>query len=60
VLIAHNGLRYDFPVLEKIYGFVVSFEKKLDTLILARLIFPDVRSSDGERNATRSHAESPV
>ena len=52
VLIAHNGLRYDFPVLEKLYGFSVPLEKKLDTLILARLIKPDVRSTDGELNAT--------
>ena len=29
------------------------FEKKLDTLILARLIYPDVRTSDGEENAER-------
>lgn len=51
VLIAHNGLDYDFAVLEKLYSYVVPFHKKLDTLVLARLIFPDVRSDDGEKTA---------
>ncbi len=53
VLIAHNGLRYDFPVLEKLHGFVVPVEKRRDTLVIARLKFPDIKELDSKANAKR-------
>jgi DNA polymerase I-like protein with 3'-5' exonuclease and polymerase domains len=47
VLIGHNIIRYDLPVLEKVCGFKVRPEVELlDTMILARLIFPNVRETD--------------
>lgn len=39
VLIAHNGIGYDFPVLKKLYGW--EFKGKIvDTLIMSRLLNP--------------------
>src|SRR5271166_336233 len=56
VLIAHNGLGYDFPVLEKLYGFKLPPERQLDTLVLARLIHPDVADKDKRLNLKRQKA----
>ena len=39
VLIMHNGVGYDWPLLEKLYNY--SFKgKKIDTLIMSRLLNP--------------------
>lgn len=39
VLIAHNGIGYDFPLLEKLYGY--KFKGKIvDTLLMSRLLNP--------------------
>jgi DNA polymerase-1 len=59
VLIAHNGLGYDFPVLEKLYGFVVPPRKQRDTLVIARLIHPNVKENDSKLNATRLAKKQP-
>ena len=39
VLIMHNGLGYDLPLLEKLYGYVFK-GKVVDTLIMSRLLKP--------------------
>lgn len=47
VLVGHNSIRYDLPVLKKVLGFAARTDQEvLDTLILARLIFPNVRDTD--------------
>jgi DNA polymerase-1 len=53
IVCAHNGIRYDFPVLEKLYGFVVPFEKQRDTLVIGRTIRPNIKETDGQLNASR-------
>jgi len=40
VLIMHNGLGYDWPLLEKLHGYVYK-GKKVDTLAMSRLQKPD-------------------
>jgi DNA polymerase-1 len=45
-LIGHNIQGYDIPVLEKLYGFSHSHIKTCDTLICARVIWPDVKEKD--------------
>lgn len=52
-LIAHNSLRYDFPGLEKVHGFVVPEEKQVDTLVIARTIYPNIKELDSRFNKTR-------
>lgn len=39
VLIAHNGIGYDFPLLEKLHGWKFK-GKKVDTLVMSRLLNP--------------------
>ncbi len=39
VLIAHNGIGYDWPLLEKLYGYKFKGQK-VDTLIMSRLLNP--------------------
>jgi hypothetical protein len=39
VLIAHNGIGFDWPLLKKLYGYEYK-GKKVDTLIMSRLLNP--------------------
>ncbi len=39
VLIVHNGIGYDWPLLKKLYGYEFK-GKKVDTLIMSRLLNP--------------------
>ena len=48
VIIGHNIIKYDIPVLEKIYKFQTR-AKVFDTLVATRLLFPDVRDQDFRR-----------
>jgi len=48
VIIGHNIIKYDIPVLEKIYKFQTR-AKVFDTLVATRLLFPDVRDQDFKR-----------
>ena len=45
VLVAHNGIRYDYPVLSKLTRFSPS-GRCLDSIVLARLIVSDVKDRD--------------
>ncbi len=40
VLIMHNGLHYDFPLMRKLYGYEFK-GKKVDTLVMSRLQQPN-------------------
>jgi DNA polymerase-1 len=42
----HNILKYDVPVLQKIYPWFQPKGRQLDTLIVARLIFPELGEMD--------------
>lgn len=48
VLIGHNIVGFDIPVIESLYpSFSVLFEgKTIDTLILSRLFYPDIQARD--------------
>lgn len=41
-VVAHNGVAFDFYVLEKVWGVKVPPEYQLDTLVLSRLYKPDL------------------
>lgn len=47
LLVGHNIIRYDLPALLKVLGFVPK-GRILDTLVLAQLRYPDIRTSDEE------------
>lgn len=47
-IIAQNGIKYDIPVIQKLYPwFTVDESKVIDTLVLSRLIYSDLRDRDG-------------
>lgn len=46
LIIGHNVIGYDIPVLTKLYGFEVPREKVMDTLILARLVYSNIKDLD--------------
>lgn len=39
--IAHNGIMFDFPLLNKLWGIKYDYKRIIDTLILSRLLHPD-------------------
>ena len=46
-IVGHNVIGFDVPALRKLYGF--THDNVIDTLVLARCIFPDVRNDDFKR-----------
>ena len=52
-LIAHFGIGYDFPALEKVCGFKVPEEKQVDTVVISRLKFPNIAELDARFSETR-------
>lgn len=48
IIVGHNIINYDIPALQKIYhSFNPSKDKVVDTLVLSRLIFSNLRDTDG-------------
>lgn len=47
-IIFHNGIKFDLPAIQKVYPwFKIPEDRLIDTLVLSRLIWPDL----GERDA---------
>lgn len=47
-IVAHNGIKFDLAVIQKLYPwFTIDPSKVLDTLVLSRLIYSDLRERDG-------------
>jgi len=46
VLIGHNIVGFDIPVIQQIYPFFETKAKLFDTLILSRMFFPDILNRD--------------
>lgn len=42
-LVTHNGIQFDLPVMERLYGGEFK-GKHIDTLVLARLLWPDAKN----------------
>lgn len=41
VLVGHNIIDYDNPVMKKFFGFDIDLGKSVDTLVWSRLLWPD-------------------
>ena len=50
-LIGHNLIGYDLEVLKRLYGYTMDIENVTDTLVLSRLIYPDMRARDSKSKA---------
>lgn len=46
VLVAHNGIAFDIPALAKVFGLREADVVVIDTLVLSRLVFPDMSPDD--------------
>lgn len=46
LIIGHNVISYDIPALAHLYGFSFPKERVLDTLVMARLIYSNVKDLD--------------
>ena len=55
-VVFHNGLGFDWPVMERFFPGVLPRDKVLDTLVMARLAFPEERDHSlkawGKRTGT--------
>jgi len=50
LVIGHNIIKYDIPVLKKLFINFVDFKAEVfDTLVATRLLFPDVKEKDFQR-----------
>ena len=47
-IIGHNILGFDLIALKKLYDFSIPIDQTLDTLILSRLIYPNLRETDSK------------
>lgn len=45
-IIGHNILGFDLEILKRFYGLSIPINQITDTLILSRLIYPDIRQED--------------
>ena len=48
-LVAHNGICFDFPVLNRIWGTRIGLQNVLDTLVLSRLYNPSIEGGHSLR-----------
>lgn len=49
-LVAHNGISFDFPVLNRVWNTRISLAKVLDTLVLSRLANPSMLGGHSLKN----------
>jgi len=50
-MIGHNVIRFDVPIIQKLYGISIPKHRVRDTLVMGRVIFPDIKQTDFERAA---------
>ena len=56
VLVAHNGIGFDFPLLKKLWGIEVADELQRDTLVISRLYNPELLAPEGTKYKPHSLA----
>ena len=49
-IVGHGVISFDIPALKKLYGFSPPLVKVVDTLVMSRCIFSDLRNEDFGRN----------
>jgi hypothetical protein len=52
-VVFHNGIGYDYPGLKKLHGFVLPDKAAWDSLVIARLKYPNVKELDSRFNKKR-------
>jgi DNA polymerase-1 len=59
LLVAHNGIGYDLAVLDKLHGLKVPHWRVRDTMVLSRLVWPDLKQIDLDRRKKREGKDFP-
>ena len=49
ILVFHNGINFDEPAIKKLYPHI-KLPKTIDTLVISRLIWPDIQDQEGIGN----------
>ena len=50
LLVGHNAIGYDLPVIKKLYPFFETQAQKVDTLVLSRIYHADMLKHDSKSN----------
>lgn len=58
-VIAHNGTKYDCPVIAKLYGLSIPWWRQIDTMVMSRLIWPQMMDHDLGRAKKRGDTFPP-
>lgn len=59
VAVAHNGIGFDLKVLKKLYGVTLPWQRIRDTLVLSRLVWPEVKRMDLDRLKKKANQSFP-
>lgn len=49
VVVAHNGIGFDFPILNKLWNIEIDEDLQRDTLVLSRLYNPELLAPEGSK-----------
>ena len=53
VIVGHNIIGYDLPVIRKLYPYFKTEAEVIDTLVLSRMYHPNLMEIDKKRNVSR-------
>ena len=56
ILVGHNIINYDLPVLKRLYGRVPDQLDIADTVVWSRLLWPDLQVPEGWRGKPQPHS----
>lgn len=59
LVIAHNGTGYDCQVLKKLHGVEIPWWRQRDTMVLSRLVWPELKRIDMDRRKKKSGQSFP-
>jgi DNA polymerase-1 len=59
LVIAHNGTGYDCQVLKKLHGVSIPWWRQRDTMVLSRLVWPELKRIDMDRRKKKSGQSFP-
>ena len=48
-VVAHNGMGYDCRVLLKLHGLVIPWWRQVDTMVLSKVVWPELKAQDLDR-----------
>lgn len=56
---AHNGTGYDCRVLKKLHGIDIPWHRQRDTMVLARMVWAELKQIDMDRRKKAAHKDFP-